>query len=39
MNEFKEVIRKLYLAGYSERTIIRMVKDMFDSFRRSNKIV
>lgn len=38
MSEFKEIVRKLYLAGYSERTVIRMVKDIFDSFRRSNNV-
>lgn len=34
MSEFKAIVRKLYLDGYSQRTIISMVKDLFDQFRR-----
>lgn len=34
MDEFNEVVKKLYRNGYSEKTIIRMVKDIFESIRR-----
>lgn len=30
VNELKKVIESLFLAGYSRRTVIRMVKDIWN---------
>ena len=38
MECFKEAVRKLYLAGYSQRTVIRMVKDIYESLKLEGRI-
>lgn len=30
MNELEKIVEKLFLAGYSKRTVIRMVKDIWN---------
>ena len=34
MDEFTEAVKKLYRNGYSQKTVIKMVKDIFDSIRK-----
>ncbi len=34
MDDFTEVVKKLYDNGYSQKTVIKMVKDIFSSIRK-----
>ena len=34
MSDFGKCLESLFLAGYSEKTVIKMVKDIFKELRR-----
>lgn len=37
MEAFEKSLERLFLAGYSEKTIIKMVKDIFKELRRKRR--
>lgn len=37
MSDFRKCLENLFLTGYSEKTVIKMVKDIFKELRRKQR--